>query len=144
MTKRLYKSGTKWCIWRWTDVDSEYITRLHVIKTPWWAICIHWINKPDAEPWLHDHPVSLLSIILRGGYHERRYTNGYFSTPFHRWWNYIKASPYDQHRIIHVLPNTVTLAFMGPKRREWGFHTDNGWVHWKEYYTKQRIENKSK
>src|SRR5262245_57492885 len=64
--RRLYRSGTKWCVWRWTDVDSEYITRLHLIKTPWFAICLHWINKPDAEPYLHDHPVSFLSVILRG------------------------------------------------------------------------------
>ena len=140
---RKYKSGSKWAFWRWTDVDSEYITRLHVVKTPWFAICLHWINKPDPEPYLHDHPVSFLSIILRGGYSEYRtstlgrvwYSKKYLT---HKRYNWIKASPKDRHTICKVTPKTLTLCFMGPKTREWGFHTEDGWVYWKEYYTKQR------
>ncbi len=134
---RAYKSGTGWCVWRWTDVDSEYITRLHLFKTPWCALCLHWINKPDAEPWLHDHPVSFLSVILRGGYAElRKYGDG---KPFHkvnRWFNFVRASHNDRHRIIFARKNTLTLCFMGPKRREWGFHMPEGWIHWKGYYTR--------
>ena len=137
---RLYKSGTGWCVWRWTITDSEYITRLHIFKTLLNAVCLHWINKPDREPCLHDHPVTFFSIILRGGYTEERIVNGVYSQRTHRWFNFIRASPLDQHRIIHVRPNTLTLVFMGPKKREWGFHTPSGWVHWKDYYTKQRAE----
>jgi hypothetical protein len=145
---RKYKSGTNWCVWRWTDVDSEYITRLHLIKTPWFAACLHWINKPDPEPYLHDHPVSFLSIVLRGMYVEYRstITNG---SPFGMWWtntkhvvrrfNFVRASENDLHSIRHVLPGTLTLVFMGPKVREWGFHAPDGWVHWKDYYQKQRL-----
>lgn len=138
---RLYKSGTKWCIWRWTQVDSEYITRLHIIKTPWFAVCLHWINKPDEEPFLHDHPVSFLSFIIRGGYVENR--NGLIKT--RNWFNFIRASVNDVHRIDLVKPNTVTLCFMGPKVREWGFHIPSTlhrdklfWVLWKDYYDKKR------
>lgn len=134
--RRKYKSGTTWCIWRWTDVDSEYITRLHVLKTPWWAICVHWINKPDPEPFHHDHPVSFLSIILRGAYSEVR--NGIL---YHRrLFNFIRATPDDRHTIIGVWRNTTTLCFMGPKRREWGFHTPGGWIMWKDYYAQKRAE----
>lgn len=136
---RLYKSGTKWCFWRWTITDSEYITRLHLLKTPWFAICIHWLNKPDAEPYLHDHPVSFLSIILKGGYYETRLNgNLYFRHRF----NFIRAT--DCHNITAVVPGTITIAFMGPKTREWGFHTETGWIHWKDYYTKQRKEKERK
>lgn len=142
--KRKYKSGTKWCFWRWTDVDSEYITRLHVLKTPWFAICLHWINKPDAEPWLHDHPVSFLSIILRGQYTEFRKLEHIKTwskfVKTHKWFNFVRAKPEDHHRIVSVAPHTLTLCLMGPKVREWGFHTRDGWVHWKDYYAKQRAE----
>lgn len=131
---RKYKSGTGWCVWRWTDVDSKYIARLHVVKTPWFAICLHWIHKPDPEPFDHDHPVSFLSIILRGGYTERR--NGKLKQ--RRYFNWISASKSDVHTITWVAPHTLTLALMGPKRRDWGFHTDGGWVYWKEYYEAQR------
>lgn len=125
---RKYKSGIGWCVWRWTDVASEYITRLHLVKTPWFAVCLHWLNKPDPELFDHDHPVSFLSIILRGWYTENK--NG--KMRFHRWFNYISATDY--HTITGVGPNTLTLCFMGPKTREWGFHTNRGWVYWKDYY----------
>lgn len=136
---RAYKSGTGWCAWRWTDVDSKYITRLHVVKTPWFAVCLHWINSPDVEPWLHDHPVSFLSCVLRGKYCELRASgDGDVGHRVHTWFNIIRASKFDRHRIIFVRQNTLTLCFMGPKTREWGFHMPEGWVHWKEYYARLR------
>lgn len=144
MHKRKYKSGTGWCFWRWTDVDSEYITRLHLLKTPWFAVCLHWLNKPDPEPWNHDHPVTFLSLILRGWYREERKRRGVLELVRHRWFNYIRATPEDCHTIINMAPRTLTLCFMGPKTREWGFHTATGWIYWKDYYAKQRMEKRDK
>jgi hypothetical protein len=137
---RKYKSGTGWCAWRWTDVESEYILRLHVVKTPWFAVCLHWIKKPDQEPWLHDHPVSFLSLILRGKYAEIRQSMGELSPRIrvHTWFNFIRADKYERHRIVFTRANTLTLCFMGPKTREWGFHTSRGWIGWKDYYAKKR------
>lgn len=135
--ERKYKSGTGWCVWRWTDVDSEYILRLHVFKTPWCAVCLHWFNKPDAEPWLHDHPVSFLSLILRGSYAELRASgDGDIGHKVHRWFNFVHARRTDRHRIIFCRKNTLTLCLMGPKTREWGFHMPEGWVGWKDYYAR--------
>lgn len=133
---RAYKSGTGWCFWRWTETPSNYILRLHVLKTPWFAVCLHWINGPDPEPYLHDHPVSFLSLILRGWYGERRYYGKHdlYSAHVHAWYNYIRASKDDAHSIVAVSPGgALTLCFMGPKTREWGFHTKLGWEHWKSY-----------
>ncbi len=144
---REYKSGTRSCLWRWTKVESDYIVRLHIFKTPWCALCLHWLKKPDAEPWLHDHPVSFLSIILRGGYTELRKTGD--GKPHHkvnRRFNFVRADRQDRHRIILVRRNTLTLCFMGPKAREWGFHVwtemcpahtaTPGWIMWKDYYAR--------
>jgi hypothetical protein len=141
---RKYKTGTRWCIWRWSEVDSGFIKRLHLIKTPFGAICIHWLLKGDPEPYLHDHPVTFLSVILRGGYTELRTKPGHCGprtdnpgSPFdrvkRRWFNWITAGYEDRHTITDVEPNTVTLCFMGPKIREWGYHTEAGWVYWKDY-----------
>lgn len=138
---RLYKSGTIWCFWRWTFTDSGYITRLHMLKTPWFAICLHWINGPDPEPYLHDHPVSFLSLILRGGYTEKRASgNDPITLRTHRWFNWVPGTSNNRHTIIAVLPNTLTLALMGPKTREWGFHDGGKWIFWKDYYTAQRAQ----
>lgn len=139
---RKYKSGTGWCVWRWTDVDSEYILRLHVLKTPWCALCLHWINKPDPEPYLHDHPVTFLSLVLRGAYAEKRQRgDGPVRIQVNRWFNWIRASRDVRHTICSVKPGTLTLCFMGPKTQEWGFHTPDGWIFWKYYYAKQRALN---
>jgi hypothetical protein len=145
MRKREYKSGSNWAFWRWTFTPSNYITRLHIIKTPWWAIMIHWINGPDPEPDMHDHPVTFLSIILRGGYTEDVLMTENFGDFLggwpvirrinRRWFNFIRAGKH-VHSIQWVAPETVTLCFVGPKVREWGFHTKDGWVHWKEYNRK--------
>lgn len=146
MARRLYKSGTIWCFWRWTITDSEYITRLHIIKTPWFAICLHWLNKPDPEPHLHDHPVSFLSFILRGFYKEFRLVGNsvHVDVCNRKWINFVRADAKDRHRIVEVAPKTLTLVLMGPKTREWGFHAPTGWIHWKEYYTHQRLEKANK
>lgn len=140
---RKYKSGSSFALWRWTEVDSEYITRLHVIKTPLFAICVHWIKKPDPEPYQHDHPVSFISFILSGGYKEFRFKNKAYADITRFWINTFSASPEDRHTITDVAPNTVTLCFMGPKTRDWGFHTPEGWVMWKDYYAKQRAEKET-
>lgn len=133
MTRRQYKTGTKWCLWRWSGADSGFISRLHILQTPFFAICLHIFHKPDPEPWLHDHPVSFLSFILRGSYVERRYRKGETRQRLVRWVNWIKGSPEDRHTITSCVPDTVSIAFMGPKTREWGYHTDKGWVYWRDY-----------
>lgn len=140
-SNRLYKSGTIWCIWKWTFVDSKYITRLHLLKTPWFAICLHWLNKPDPEPFLHDHPVSFLSIIIKGGYWEHRNISGKDCSGKRSIFNVVKASMNDRHTITSIIPGTITLVFMGPKTREWGFHTSDGWISWKTYHHNQREAN---
>lgn len=142
---RKYRTGSRWALWRWSDVDSEFITRLHLVMTPWFAVCLHWIRKPDPEPYLHDHPVTFFSLILRGRYLEERERVIWGDTDTlylakRVWWNFIRATPNDRHTIRACDPRTLTLAFMGPKVRNWGYHTPKGWVYWRDYYAAQRAE----
>lgn len=130
MRDRKYVSGSRWCFWRWTERESDNVLRLHVIKTPWGALCIHWIAGADPEPFLHDHPVSFLSIILRGAYVEERNGGAIARCRF----NFIRAR--DSHRIYWAHPATVTLCLMGPKVREWGYNTPDGWIFWKDYHAR--------
>lgn len=133
MKSRKYKSGSAWAFWRWTEVPTEYILRLHVLKTPWFAICLHWLNHADPEPYLHDHPVSFLSLILRGWYDELVPADpvNHVRVVRNRWFRFFRAT--DAHSIINPAPGTLTLCFMGPKVREWGYHTPKGWEYWKDY-----------
>lgn len=130
---RVYRSGQRWAFWRWTETPSGYLTRLHLIGTPFGSIMLHWIHKPDPEPHLHDHPVAFLSIVLSGGYWELRWRGAMHG---HQGYNRgdVNTMPLiDRHRITAVAPRTLTLVLAGPKRQEWGFYTKEGKVHWKDY-----------
>lgn len=127
---RRYRSGMRWCVWRWTDVVLDgalYLRRLHLVQTPLFSVMLHWIVRPDPQPDMHDHPVSFASIVLRGGYDE--------ATPAGerriRWLNLKRAT--DQHRIVWAQLNTLTLVLAGPVVRPWGFHTKRGWIPWRKY-----------
>lgn len=127
---RRYEHGSAWAFWRWTDVDwlgETYLRRLHLVKTPWFAVMLHWIKGPDPHPDPHDHPVSFLSVTLRGGYDELLPDLGLV-------WKrvrYRRAS--DVHRIVYAEPGTLTLVLAGPVVRRWGFETPDGWIDWKTY-----------
>lgn len=147
---RKYKSGSSFAVWRWTDIETDgslYLRRLHLLQIPHvGAVMLHWIVRPDRARDLHDHPVSFLSIVLRGSYTERVPSFTYHDTSFCtyetqncykqryiRWWNYKRAA--DSHRITYVFGprGVLTLVFAGPKRRNWGFLTAEGWVRWQDY-----------
>jgi len=141
------KTGTEWRLWRWHDIDSGLISRLYLLETPWFAICLNWLNKPDPEPYLHDHPASFLSIVLRGWYTEERSTPAERTWPDHpsrvrnrSWFNFIRAHALDRHRITYVAPSTLTPCFMGTNVRTWGFHRPGGWISGQDYYDLPKAE----
>jgi len=48
-----YKSGTRWCVWRWTDVVLGGELYLRRLQTPWFSVMLHWILRPDPQPDMH-------------------------------------------------------------------------------------------
>jgi hypothetical protein len=100
---------------------------------------LHWIKRADPQPDLHDHPNTFLSIVLSGWYdeevpppgakHERVRKRVYF-------FNFKRST--DRHRIIALGKRTLTLVFAGPVVRDWGFHTPDGWVYWRQYIARRR------
>jgi len=135
--RREYKKGTKWCVWRWKYIywDKEiYLRRLYIARCPLFSIMIHFIDTPDKQRHLHDHPIYMLCFVLKGWYVEE--LEGSFDSPDSigrvRWINWV--TPHKKHRIILTPKDgAVTLCFAGPSVREWGFHTEDGWVGYQEY-----------
>lgn len=136
-SRRIYKSGMRWCLLRWTDVDplddgQIYLTRLHIFQTPWCSLMLHWLRLPDPQPDLHDHPNDFVSIVLSGGYEEiRRSKRGSLRTRHIRSFNIVRAE--DQHKIISVRERTLTLVLANKVRRQWGFWKDGKFIEWREY-----------
>lgn len=134
--RREYKTGMKWCVWRWKDIYWQgklYLRRLHVLQTPLFAIMLHFIDDYDRQEHLHDHPVSMISIILKGYYWEKTEQDLFGPQYLRLWFNVIPANR--RHRIIGISDGgCVTLVICGPRRQKWGFYTENGWVYWEKYH----------
>lgn len=127
----LYKPKKAWRFWHAFTIgypNDPYLSRLTIIKTPWFSVKLHRIYRPDQQEDLHDHPWSFLSIIIWGHYLENT-PDGYRR----RWWfNWKRAE--DRHSIREVSRRPVwTLVFCGRERREWGFWVNDQWVLWTEY-----------
>jgi hypothetical protein len=133
--------GQRWSVLDWFDIpnpagDETYLKRLRLIQTPWFGIYVHWINLPDSDPDLHDHPWNFTSTILRGGYVE---SAAPISDPskarIKAWsrWSTHRMTQDQCHKIVILAPDTVTLIFVGRRRGSWGFYTPNGYVPHEQY-----------
>jgi hypothetical protein len=131
---RKYKF-TKFALFRYYEImdhsnpDEVYLRRWYLIHTPWFGMYLHNILRPDGDRDMHDHPWPFVSAILKGGYVEE--------TPakFRGWpiGSIHKMKATDAHRIRWIHPNTWSLIFVGLRKRQWGFHTKEGWVYYKTY-----------
>ena len=141
--RREYKTGSKYALWMWKDIywrGELYLRRLILVQCPLFSIMLHWIKQPDKQRHLHDHPVSMLSILLKGEYLEATdycfLGNGNIWPDKYKhakWFNWIPATK--KHRITHI-PDSgcITLCIAGPRTREWGFYTEEGWIQWQKYH----------
>lgn len=114
---------------------------------------VHNLVRSDKDRELHDHPFDFVSIILKGGYFE--WTPTADGGQQRKWYgpgSVIRRRAEDLHRIelnrrptlfeqsgVYVAGSggedipAWTLVFRSRHRREWGFMTPAGWVHWKQF-----------
>jgi hypothetical protein len=99
------------------------------------AARVHVILRSDNERHLHNHPFRYLTVILEGGYWEvTRDRNG---VERRKWYGpgSIVWRGLNHWHCLELPPDQVctTLFFMGRKRQSWGFDTEHGFVHWRNY-----------
>lgn len=108
---------------------------------PWFGIRVHHILRSDADKHMHDHPWDFISILLTGGYTEllpRTDVTPELAARMrpvkrrHPRWSIVRHKAEDLHRLILDEP-VWTLVLTGPKRRSWGFMTEQGMVPWRTY-----------
>ena len=128
----------RWAVWhRQFDLVREadgvtYLTRWWLVKTPWGGVALHRMDAPDARETVHDHPFSFVSVVLRGGYVERRLRPEVMRVEerhvVHRV-NRMRAGV-DAHSIRELLAvPTWTLLFVGRNRRRWGFWQETEYMN---------------
>jgi hypothetical protein len=140
-----YVGGTRWAFWKWADIPDArdesrvYLRRLRILQTPYFALYLHFIYQSDKDRDPHDHPFAFRSLIVRGGYTERvwrtyaGHVGGDGVERTWRRWSLHKTPLNVAHMIDYLWPNTVTLVFCGPKVKDWGFYTEQGFTPWQRY-----------
>lgn len=103
--------------------ERNYLTRWRIVQTPWFGLYLHRLDGPDPRATLHDHPWNFTSLVLRGGYVERRLDPSTLDVDEGRevrWVNRLRT--HDAHAIVRLLRvPTWTLLFVGARRRTWGY-----------------------
>ena len=119
---------------RWTFILFGYSIRIH-----------HWI-KSDDNRFFHDHSADLLSIVLKGYYHNvkpifinlppihKGWNNSkycYVEGIFNSWHNFFHmgrsiwfSKAEDQHYLSIPKGGAWTLMFEGRPRHKWGFYVN--------------------
>ncbi|TXG82042.1 MAG: hypothetical protein E6R12_12570 [Sphingomonadales bacterium] len=117
---------------------QPYLQRWYVARQRNAAIdnvYIHRFTSSDPGEDMHDHPWSSHGVVLRGWYGEHWIDDAgerHFDV---RWPGEVIARRADtRHAISSCQPGTVTLFMTGPKIRDWGFVTPDGWVHHQQYH----------
>lgn len=110
---------------------KNYLERWTIFRFGRLHARLHEIKSDDATPFLHSHPFSYISIILRG-----KYTEVLESKEInHKRFSIIFRSSKTFHRIINVDPNTITLFIaLTTKSNKWELKKTNIVVDgWKSY-----------
>lgn len=105
---------------------GDYMMRYWLVPFSWglpFSIRIHHIKRPDADPFLHDHPWNWRTIILRGQYLEEDVFGGLWRRDEGMTRGHTAET---MHRIHSVSKDGVwTLFIMGRRRNRWGFMAGN-------------------
>lgn len=141
------QNQTAWTYTIWGFDGSPYITRTLLPRVFGHRPILHRIWRPDADPWLHNHPWKTASfLIVSGGYVEERLpgkwdpTSPKLQAPETRELtpgdvNHLDADTF--HRVTHVKPNTWTIGWLGERVQDWGFLVDDEFTPWREYFARK-------
>ena len=120
-----------------------HFKRWQLLSTPWLSLYIHYITKADEDTHSHNHPWSLRTLILSGGYLVRteKPTNDIISKSiivykYKSWFSYTYIDRSEYHKVINVDEPTWTLALVGKKYDDWGYlvgGTHVGHVEYRKY-----------
>lgn len=149
------------------EEGALYMTRWRLVDVAWLGgIRVHRIVRSDVDREPHDHPFTFLSLILKGGYFEASYVRDGVTVDgdpvfreSERWFPpgsliFRRAEALHRLTLPKQLPKWTnigcddmpplvereawTLVITGPRRRVWGFQTDEGWISWRAFLEKKK------
>lgn len=116
--------------------ERPYLRRWWLIpRNPLLNVYVHQFMRSDDDRALHDHPWANCSVLLRGAYVEHTIAAGgvhkfevLLAGAIRMRWSGRLA-----HRVELFDGPCWTLFITGPRYRQWGFHCERGWIHWKRF-----------
>lgn len=124
----------RWWLTPWSrcyrGMDARTRWQRFVTSLP--GIYLHRIVRSDDDRALHDHPWTNASLLLHGSYIEHTIAaGGVHHRTRVRAGDLVLRGARAAHRLEIDSGPCWSLFFLGWRRREWGFHCPNGWVHWR-------------
>lgn len=94
-------------------------------------VYLHHFLQSDYDRALHDHPWQSVSVVLGGEFYDVTEEKG---AVYHKTGDVIFRDANTPHRVELINGQPAwTLFITGEKVREWGFHCEDGWKHWREF-----------
>ena len=133
MTTRKITAGRmprRWGLLSGIDIGADgdpYLDRLRLFETPWCAVFLHHIHRPDRDPHPHDHPWAFWSLVLAGDYTECTWPDkrnpGYSNVRVRPRWSLHRMNRDAAHLITRISRPLWTLVVTGPSAgsESWGF-----------------------
>lgn len=119
-----------------------HFRRYRLLSTPWFKIYLHNIRQSDEDKFLHDHPWSFVSFIIRGGYREDSAISPHWSDIKTRYTgpgSMVRHHHTDVHKLTLTSPEVWSLVFVSNQTHEWGYQvTGRGWVQHDAYRAMKR------
>lgn len=118
------------------EPGNIYLRRWWLIpRNRFFNIYLHQFLRDDDDRALHDHPWVNASFLLEGRYIEHTIAAGGVNRQeVCRVGDFRLRRSRTAHRIELIGGQPCWSLFItGPRIREWGFHCQNGWVHWREF-----------
>lgn len=152
MKKTQGQRSPRWAFWAKMLIPCQngipYLFRLRIIQTPLFGVYLHDIYEPDGDRDSHNHPWSFVSIVLRGSYVERVYSDPEHSDEYvektHTRFSAHRMGKTEAHRIIYAAPGLKTLILVGRRdSKGWGFFVDRRYVPWQEYESLRETEGRT-
>lgn len=133
----------KWLpVQRIRDADGKLLlTRVKLTpQTRWGQLCLHVFHASEKDMPMHDHGYDYWTIPLNQNYWEEVAKNSRFRIDAAdlvrvRRWTLNRRPAEHIHRVVECSEGwpLITLFWGGKQRRQWGFHTADGWTYWKTW-----------
>ena len=118
--------------------DNPYMKRWWVIpRNRWFNIYLHKFLRSDDDRALHDHPWWNASYLLKGEYVEHQIRAGGVHVATRYRAGQVKFRRAIAAHRIEIDQPCWSLFITGPIIREWGFHCQAGWRHWKVFVSER-------